>query len=142
MSRGSRHAHADEFPEPAPKDEGTAGLGLFDAAAAGVSAGQRDGAAAPEQTIDAAFAGFHATNPHVYAELEARALQLHAAGRTRVGIKALVEGLRFDMALRTGADDFKINNDYTSRYARRLVAAHPRLAAVIELRQLRPKGDA
>lgn len=90
-----------------------------------------------KQSIEERFQQFHQENPHIYVELQRRAqLLLDASGR--IGIKAIFESMRFDSAVQTLSDDgYKLPNDFTSRYARLLVAEHPEYEDVIELRQLR-----
>lgn len=89
----------------------------------------------PSTRIERRFAEFHRANPHVYAEFERRALQLHRAGARRIGAKAIAERIRWDIYIRTLSDDYKINNSYVSLYARLLIHRHPQLADVIELRR-------
>lgn len=60
-----------------------------------------------------------------------------AHGGRRVGVKAACEWLRFFYARRIESSDFRVNNSYTSRLARDLIAAYPHLAGVIETRELR-----
>ena len=90
-----------------------------------------------EDAIDRAFAAFHEANPHVMAELVRLTRELRGRGVQRVGMKMLFEVLRWS-ALRTTGDDFRLNNNFTARYARRIMAAHPDLAGVYETRDLRP----
>lgn len=99
-----------------------------------------DWLAEPSTRIERRFAEFHRANPHVYAEFERRALQLHRAGARRIGAKAIAERIRWDINIRTLGDEYKINNSYTALYARLLIHHHPELADVIELR--RRKGAA
>ncbi len=90
-----------------------------------------------EMTIAERFEAFHAANPHIAAHLAQMALALRRQGRTRYGIKALVEALRFQYAVQTTGDDFKINNDFTAHYARLLMREHPALADFFETREIR-----
>lgn len=60
-----------------------------------------------------------------------------AHGSRRVGVKAATEWLRFFYARQIQSSDFRVNNSYTSRLARDLIARYPHLAAVIETRELR-----
>ena len=87
------------------------------------------------------FQAFHAENPHVYQALEERALQLRRSGITRWGIKALWEVVRYELALRTSssARSFRLNNNYTSHYARLLMYNRPELDGFFETRERR--GD-
>lgn len=90
-----------------------------------------------EMTIVERFAVFHEANPHVAALLAEMALALKAQGRTRYGIKALIEALRFQYNVQTTGDDFKINNDFTAHYARLLMREYPALAGFFETREIR-----
>ena len=94
-------------------------------------------AADEDDSLDARFARFHAANPHVYRALVALAMPLVRAGCRRIGVKLLIEKLRYEYALATAGDEFRLNNNYTSRYARLLVADHPELRDIIEQRELR-----
>jgi len=89
------------------------------------------------QTIEQAFRAFHELNPHVYDELVVLARGLVRAGRERIGIKMLFEVMRWHYALRTVGDDFKLNNNFHSRYARLIDECEPDLKGVFELRELK-----
>ncbi len=91
----------------------------------------------PEATIEERFAAFHAANPHVADALEALAAQWFAAGHRKVGVKALVERLRWESGVQTHGDVYRINNSLVSHYARLLIARRPEWAEQIETRTLR-----
>ena len=87
-------------------------------------------------TIAQRFAEFHAANPHVYRLLREMALSDAARGVRRISPKLLVERLRAAGLTTAAADDeYRINNIYTSHYAR-LLAAEPGLAGRIPMRKL------
>jgi hypothetical protein len=89
-------------------------------------------------TLEQRFEAFHAANPHVYASL--RRLALDAARRGKqVGIKMLFEVLRWEATLATDdpASAYKLDNGYTSFYARRLMDNEPELAGFFETRTQR-----
>lgn len=90
--------------------------------------------ARPHTRLERRFAAFHATHPHIYRELEARALALVGKGAPRLGVKALWESMRYDAAVRSDDRPWKLNNSYTALYARLLIHHHPQLADVIETR--------
>lgn len=91
-----------------------------------------------EMTIAERFTAFHEANPHVAALLAEMALALKAQGRTRYGIKALIEALRFQYNVQTtGDEEFKLNNDFTAHYARLLMREYPALAGFFETREIR-----
>jgi hypothetical protein len=88
------------------------------------------------RTIEEMFWSFHHENPHVYDELVRLARRARRRGVARVGMKMLFEVLRWDFALRTGGDEFKLNNNYTSYYARLVMVNEPDLEGVFETRRL------
>ncbi len=89
-----------------------------------------------EDTIEEAFWRFHRQNPHVYAELVKLARRWKDRGIERCGIGMLFEVLRWRSGLRTGGDDFKLNNNYRSYYARLIMTREPYLADIFQLREL------
>jgi hypothetical protein len=63
----------------------------------------------------------------------------HPKGRRKVGIKMLMEVLRWNYQMQTQDpnSDFKINNNYAPYYARLLIQNNPTWADVFELRTIR-----
>lgn len=88
-------------------------------------------------SIEEQFQAFHSANPQVYELLRSLALQMVRAGRERIGAKMLWERLRWEYALATTGDAYKLNNNLTSRYARLLMEREPVLAGAFETRELR-----
>jgi hypothetical protein len=88
-------------------------------------------------SIQEDYERFNQDNPHVIETLEKMAtrwLERHQ----KVGVKMLVEALRWNTGFRTEGDpDFKLNDKYTSRYARELLRRHPEWQGRIDTRQLR-----
>lgn len=89
------------------------------------------------QTLAERFMVFHRTNPQVYQALRQLALNLVATGRRRGSIKQLFEVLRYEYALRTQGSEYKLDNNYHSRYARLLMENEPALRGWFETRDLR-----
>lgn len=89
------------------------------------------------QTIQEKFESFHDLNPWVYRALVRLTADWVARGRTRIGMKMLTEVLRWEYGRQTVGDEFKINNNFTSRYVRLLVAEHPEFADAFHTRELR-----
>ena len=87
-------------------------------------------------TIQQRFLAFHYRNPNVYRELRLLALKAIDAGRKRYGIATLYEVLRWGLLTTTGRD-FKMNNDFKSRYARLLMEREPKLKGFFDVRDLR-----
>lgn len=88
-----------------------------------------------EPTLAEQFRAFHEANPEVYEELRDLALGLRRRGRTRYGIASLFEVLRWQRALKTQGDVFKLNNNYRAFYARLLMEREPDLAGFFETRE-------
>jgi hypothetical protein len=88
-------------------------------------------------TIDERFADFHKKNPHVYRNLVCLAFDDMARGIHR-GVAALFEEIRYAFE---GTDhdpsEYKLNNDYASRYARLIMRSEPRLVGHFETRTLK-----
>lgn len=89
----------------------------------------------PTATLSERFDAFHQLNPHVYDALRDLALDLVDRGHTRIGIKMLFEVLRWS-AMRTSGEEWKLNNNFHSRYARLLADTCWQLADVFEMRRL------
>jgi hypothetical protein len=66
------------------------------------------------------FWTFHGDNPEVYALLKRFLVEAVAAGRLSMGIKMLIERVRWYTGVETVGDDFKINNSFAPFYARLL----------------------
>lgn len=88
-------------------------------------------------TIQERFESFHAANGWVFRALEQLTADHVARGRLRVGIGMLFEVLRWHYGRTTSGGEFRLNNNYRSRYVRLLVEQHPEWVDVFELRELR-----
>lgn len=95
---------------------------------------------AEQDEIQTAFLKFHKAHPHVYEMLVKLARQVKESGRKRYGIECLFSRLRwhYDFEVRS-EEEFKLNNNYTSRYARLLMKQEEDLAGVFSVRELRRK---
>lgn len=64
---------------------------------------------------------------------------LHRQGRERYGLRMLWGVLRWKVAMGTITveEDFKLNDNYISRYVRLIVEKNPQYADMFELRALR-----
>lgn len=90
-------------------------------------------------TIEYAFLEFHRANPWVYVELVRLTRELVAVGHHKVGIGMLFEVLRWEHHRRTAdpGSEFKLNNNYRSRYARLIMDSERDLRGVYEIRELK-----
>jgi hypothetical protein len=89
------------------------------------------------RTIQRRFEEFHSHNPWVYAALVELTRDLHRQGVDRVGVKMLFEVLRWHYIRATAGDEFRLNNSYTSRYARLIAENEPELGALFEMRKVK-----
>jgi len=91
------------------------------------------------RTLEEAFRAFHEANPHILENLLHLARIARDAGCRRMGIKAIFEELRWNYNILTGVPqgEFKLNNNYSSYYARLLVKTDPSLEGLFELRSLK-----
>jgi hypothetical protein len=80
------------------------------------------------------FLEFHKKNPRVYSQLVKLANQAHSRGKRKISIELIVNVVRWYSVLQTKGDDFKINNNYKSFYARKIMAEHPHLAGMFNTR--------
>lgn len=88
-------------------------------------------------SIQEEFEEFDAANPHVYAAFKRFAREALRSGRPRFGAKAIYERLRWHYAMKTTGEEFKLPNNYTSRYARKLIAECPEFDGFITTATLR-----
>ncbi|MGH2618596.1 MAG: hypothetical protein ACRDJC_25480, partial [Thermomicrobiales bacterium] len=87
-----------------------------------------------ELTTTERFERFHEANPHVYDHLVRMARQWRSAtGGRRLGIRTLWEATRWDIGLRTGDEDYKLNDHYPAFYVRLIIKREPDLADLFEL---------
>ncbi|WP_327375767.1 hypothetical protein OG393_18490 [Streptomyces sp. NBC_01216] len=92
-------------------------------------------------TLDERFDDFHASHPWILEALEELTTQWVDADGGRIGVKALFEQLRWSSPHIASGEPFRLNNNFTSRYARLLCARHPEWASVFQLRSLRTSDD-
>lgn len=88
-------------------------------------------------SIQERFEQFHTLNPWVYRSFETLTHDWLERGHGRIGIGMLTEVLRWQYGRQTVGDDFKLNNNFRSRYVRLLMAEHPEWSDVFETRTLR-----
>ncbi len=89
-------------------------------------------------TIEERFQSFDAANPHIYNGLKRIAVNLRRSGRKQYGVKALFERLRWDgdVTTETG-EDYKLSNDFTALYARKLMRECQELRGFFAIRPRR-----
>jgi hypothetical protein len=86
------------------------------------------------------FRTFHEAHPQVYRLLVKFARKWKLAGHKKCGIKMLWERVRWEIGIEGLPDsdeDFKLNNNYHSRYARLIMRQESDLRDFFETRELR-----
>ena len=90
-----------------------------------------------EDRIQREFERFDIANPGVYELYKKFAFELKQNGRKRYGIAMITERIRWEVAVATSGDEFKINNNFRSRYARKLIGDFPEFNEMFEIREKR-----
>ncbi len=92
-------------------------------------------------TLDAKFELYDRENPHVFLKFVRFAYNLKHAGRTRIGAKLIMERIRWDTMVSANTEpsgtEYKVNNNYTSRYARKMVQLYPEFKTFFSIRMLK-----
>jgi len=87
--------------------------------------------------LDRLFEEYDKEHPHVFRLFKTFALSLKKRGLKHYGAKAIMERIRWQVAFETGNDGFKINNNFTSRYARKLEREMPEFKGFFRKRVLK-----
>ena len=87
--------------------------------------------------IEIAFNKYHSEHPEVYSNLVALTYEWKNHGGVRLGMKTLYERLRWEWHVGNIKDDagFKLNNNFTALYARKIMDENPDLRGMFELRE-------
>ena len=89
-----------------------------------------------QRTIQEKFDTFNKENPIVYSLFKQQALKAINKGRKKISAKQLIEFIRWNIQFQVTKEDFKINNSFTSRYARKFVEEFEDHKDVFEFRTL------
>lgn len=87
------------------------------------------------------FRQFDHDHPEVYEQLVKLAREWVSHGHARLGIKTLFERLRWEWHM-TGLQDregYKLNNNFTAHYARKIMREHEDLDGLFETRELKSR---
>lgn len=75
-------------------------------------------AAADLDDAKSRFLAFHHRNPEVYIEFSRAAYQARMVGMLKYSAYAIMHVVRWNRAIQSGGDEYKINNNYVPLYAR------------------------
>jgi hypothetical protein len=79
-----------------------------------------------KQTLDDKFFQYHDNNPHVFKLFVRFAREAKNAGFKHYGMHTIMHRVRWHINVETNDEDgYKMNNNYSSRYARLLMQKHP-----------------
>lgn len=77
------------------------------------------------KTLQERFEEFDAKHPEIYATFKQYALRIRVR-RTNYSARLILSGISFNTMLDgRDIDEYKINNDFSSRYARKLIKEDP-----------------
>lgn len=88
-------------------------------------------------SIQERFERFDMENPRIYELYKKFSLELYVRGRRKCGISLITERIRWEVIVTTTGQDFKISNDFRSRYARKLMKENIALNGFFFIKQLR-----
>ena len=92
---------------------------------------------APRLSIAEHFEAFIEQRPDVYDLLVRLARDVKRRGVSDYGMKAVFERARWHFRIEKGEADFKLNNNYTALFARRIMEREPDLAGFFKTRERR-----
>ena len=91
-----------------------------------------------ESKLQQRFNLYHQKYPHVFSLFKKFAKDTKSRGRKYFGAKAIMERVRWSVNFETNEyDEFKINNNYTSRYVRLLERDDSSFKGFFKKRELR-----
>ena len=93
------------------------------------------------RSIPEAFEDYHYDHPDIYIHFKKFAFDLIATGMKKISAKLIIERVRWEIYMGvTDTDCFKINNVFTSYYARLFVDDYPEHQDKFEFRRLKSKS--
>lgn len=75
--------------------------------------------------LTARFEAFDSENPQVYDLFKQFSFELIATGKKKSSAWLIANRLRWETAIKTTGDDFKISNDFIALYARKFMRNYP-----------------
>lgn len=93
-----------------------------------------------DDTIQGQFEQFDRDHPEVFREFRSIAQDLVSRGITRYSADAICHVIRYHRIVNQNRDGgFKISNNHTSRYARKLIEDDPSFAGFFQIKTLKRK---
>jgi len=94
-----------------------------------------------EQPQKEAWWAWHKANPHVWYLFERFALEAAESGRKNFSHWLIVNRIRWETAINTTGDDFKIRNDFIAYYARLFMVMHPEHHGFFRIKRMKDEAD-
>lgn len=94
----------------------------------------------PNNETDRKFQEFHKKNPEVYKHFVRITREAHNKGKKTLSIWLVANVVRWYVNMNTEDpnSEFKISNDYLSRYARLIMRQEPDLDGIFKIKRLKP----
>ena len=91
-----------------------------------------------DRSIQGRFEAFHKAHPHVFELFRRFANEMQQVGHAHYSADAIIHRIRWEHDENPERDGtFKINDHFSSRYARLLMDSDPRFDGFFELRELK-----
>lgn len=87
-------------------------------------------------SIQERFDKFDKDNPKIFGLYKRFAFKFLETGKKKCGIGLITERIRWEVTVETTGKDFKISNDFRSRYARKLMREVPGLEGLFNTKKL------
>ncbi|MEK0369760.1 MAG: hypothetical protein QQN55_01195 [Nitrosopumilus sp.] len=88
-------------------------------------------------SIQEKFEQFNKENPLVYSLFKQQVLKAISKGKKKISAKTVLGFIRWETQFHTTGDEYKINDAFTSRYARKFNSDFPEHNEIFHLRNLR-----
>ena len=89
-----------------------------------------------KESIQSQFERFHKDNPHILSAIVELGRKAKRMGHLQYGMHALMQIVRWEIQTTTNDPHFKINNNFSSRYARLIVEKYPEFEGFFQMREL------
>jgi hypothetical protein len=90
------------------------------------------------KSIDESFKEYHEKNPIIYEYFKEYLREVVKAGKKKTSAKMILNRIRWEIYIKTNSEEeYKINDAFTSRYARLFADEHPDYEYLFNFRKLR-----
>jgi hypothetical protein len=93
----------------------------------------------PNNVVERRFWLFHQQNPKVYELFDRFALEAAKSNRSRFGVAAIFERMRWYTSVETKGEAYKLNDNYTAYYGRLWMRNNPEHEGLFSTRTLKAR---